>query len=711
VYQEPLGSWGQRIRGGDLVDFDGDGLAELLLPVPGTGGLVIVGAVPSSHALELRGRGAGPVFMALRAGDLRGDGVTELVGFDTTQAYVIGAIDGGLGVLESVALVDGIELAVVADTDGDGRADLVVASAQSNALIVRTAQSGGGFAPASSHALADGGAGHLLVEDCDGDGVRDVISIGPSVVSVFKGSPSGLGARVDQPHDLGGPLATQLEADVNGDHRTDVVSRSAGSLVKVLLAQAGCGFTVTSSPLVADAQADGRPVAVLDTTGHGLADLLVAGRDLGLDRFVGTSGGFSSTSEDLLPDVQDGTGGGPVTRPPSLAFFGAAAVDGLGGPQVARIVGSTVEVLRLASAHLPRRMGSAFRAGAVVGQAPLNGDAVPDVVGLFGVTMSQPDGGWKDSTNLFGSVPLADGGSGEALRALGDVDGDGVMDLVAEVACETTGAHVAIALGAGDGTFSPSVSATCVGGGSFRGLLDWDGVNGPDVLCEGPQGVVPFLNDGAGGFTEDQPIGLFAEGPGLVADFDGDHRDDVVFETTSEPSTRVLAVVFATRSSEIVLPPGYSLKGATNDGCGTRPALLAVDLDHDGASELVAVLTGPAGDLLLIWRAAGEALELRRLPARSGPRSTLAAGDLDGDGALDVAVGIAPPDGLPWSAPSVFIYFGDGTGRLGPPRGMGVDPFDESVALVDVDGDGQADVLFPRAIGEWSAVAWPNHCP
>jgi hypothetical protein len=714
VYSEPLGHWGQRARGGELADLDGDGRLELLLPVRGKdGGLEVIGAFPSGRALDVQRRAPSPNLDLIRVGDVDGDGVKELIGFDSSHAFVLKAQPAGnLVITQTVALAPGVELAAVGDVTGDSLADLLAVSSTSDELVLRAATAGGGFSTASTLALADGGAGHLLVEDCDGDGVQDVISIGPALVSVWRGSPSGLGTRSDQPHGLGDTLAQQVLADFDGDGRTDLGALVRGGgppELRVLTAQPSCAFSLTSRGVSVDPLADGRPVAVLDTDADGQADLLVAGRDVGLAQFRGTASGFALTAEALLPDVQTDSSGGALLRPPGLAFFGAGEFDSVPGAELVRVIGSTVEVLPLTLPDRPAHaMGDAFRVGPVVGSADLNGDMVPDVVGTLGLTLSQPDGGWVDSVDLFSTPPLADGGSTWALRALGDLDGDGEVDLLAEVDCGRPGARVALAHGTHAGTFSERSATTCSGPGAFRALLDWDGANGPDVLCEGPQGLFPFLNDGAGNFQADFPLGLASPWPGAVGDFDGDQRDDVAFQDGASPT---LAVVFADHSVAVELPADSTLALTPAGPCGPRPVLLAVDLDQDGAQELVGVVTGQWGDLLFIWRARAETFEWRRLPFRSGQGSSLSAGDLDQDGTVDLVVGTAPPASLQWSAPSALLYQSDGAAGVGPPRGLGVDTFDSGAALVDLDRDGRVDLLLPRGPGPWSATAWPNRCP
>jgi hypothetical protein len=84
--------------------------------------------------------------------------------------------------------------------------------------------------------------------------------------------------------------------------------------------------------------------------------------------------------------------------------------------------------------------------------------------------------------------------------------------------------------------------------------------------------------------------------------------------------------------------PGERAARSTLPGIGT--AFLVDDLDGDGVAELVAAAyRAPAtGDQLTVWRlgADGAVQRLRKPTALAAGVVALAAGDLDGDGALDV---------------------------------------------------------------------------
>jgi len=107
---------------------------------------------------------------------------------------------------------------------------------------------------------------------------------------------------------------------------------------------------------------------------------------------------------------------------------------------------------------------------------------------------------------------------------------------------------------------------------------------------------------------------------------------------------------------------GQVFRVAPSFGAGARPvALAAADLDGDGAIDL-AVANGTSRDLsILIGDGHGGFV------TRSGPRdlfglTSVAAADFDHDGHADVAVGTL-------SAASIFL--GDGAGGFGPAHACG----------------------------------------
>jgi hypothetical protein len=128
---------------------------------------------------------------------------------------------------------------------------------------------------------------------------------------------------------------------------------------------------------------------------------------------------------------------------------------------------------------------------------------------------------------------------------------------------------------------------------------------------------------------------------------------------------------------------------STHEGAGVRAAC-AADFDGDADDDLwIADAAGAAG----IHRHDPAGLAA---PATAQPTPAVLArcGDFTGDGAADVLVALAPPEGLP----ALRLLVGDGRGGLQASAG-GVTIGDALTGLAtgDVDGDGHTDVLVGRA--------------
>jgi hypothetical protein len=251
-----------------------------------------------------------------------------------------------------------------------------------------------------------------------------------------------------------------------------------------------------------------------------------------------------------------------------------------------------------------------------------------------------------DGTGDFGP-PIdyrTSGGSGPAASwssslALGDIDGDGSLDVVT---ANPLSGDLSILRNNGDGRFGsvqrvsvvlPELDGTSQSPYSVM-LLDADGDGDLDLAAgkHGSQDLTVVQND-AGAFTQaaSHPITGPALAVGLAADFDGDGRPDVV--TTQEFS-------------------GLSM--SLNDGSGGFPW---------------------AVDLRLMW-----------VPTH------LSAGDLDGDGDLDLA---ATDD------TDYFWVLRNDSDATFPTTDRELIDYDvkRNIAMVDADGDGDLDLVTASAGG------------
>ena len=332
---------------------------------------------------------------AVVATDLNGDGKADLLtgnGLYTNgyadPGYASVALQGAGGVLGAATrlTVGGDPAALaVGDLNGDGRPDFVVANAATASLSVylQSASAPGTFTLAST--IRTGGLAPLdvAIGDLNQDGKPDlaVATSGASGVMVFfQGATAGTFPTA-LTLSLGGDPRAVAIADLNGDGRPDLAVSTTADVVSVLFQNAAPGTFAAAL----DLPTGPRPVALkaVDLNGDGRLDLVTANYraggtgDLSVILQASTPGTFQAT---VSVDAGD-------TYAAGLAV---ADVDGDGRPD-----------LVVACAGNPGFPGSV----AVLRQNP----AAPG-------TFLAPD--------LYG------GYTGPVSVAVGDLDGDGLPDLI-----------------------------------------------------------------------------------------------------------------------------------------------------------------------------------------------------------------------------------------------------------------------------------------
>jgi hypothetical protein len=258
--------------------------------------------------------------------------------------------------------------------------------------------------------------------------------------------------------------------------------------------------------------------------------------------------------------------------------------------------------------------------------------------------------------------------------ASGDLDGDGVLDLV----LSTTGAGLLVMRGDGSGGFELSAEPAAAAPMQSLEALQWDGDGLLDLagLTLDPPHAQIMRGTGMGSFAPPESLPMLATLDSLAfGRFDGDDLDDLVVQhgtsaTTIylgspagdvEGDTSLLGEIFDARTllagsigggpqDEVVAlgPPragGWSLIELWPDATGT-PRLYGLDgqivhaalgdLDGDGSDDLVASEATSVTYVRGSIDASGAALSCRAPYGSAGPVDALAVGDLDGNGLDDM---------------------------------------------------------------------------
>jgi hypothetical protein len=296
-----------------------------------------------------------------------------------------------------------------------------------------------------------------------------------------------------------------------------------------------------------------------------------------------------------------------------------------------------------------------------------------------------------------------------------DVNGDGFADL----AVGATGATY-VYLGSATGLpASPSVVLDSPDGGVAPGVVvasagdvDGDGFGDLAVGAAGAYRVYVHLGSATGlaampslSLAVPEAAGQYGWSVASAGDVDGDGFADLVVGAFAAMDDMGSAYVYLGSAIGLPASPSLTLAAPAGGQFGWSVAS-AGDVNGDGFADL-AVGAYSANHAYVYL---GSATGLPTSPSQSimGPplqfgASIASAGDVDGDGFADLAVGSSHP-----IAGRVFVYLGSATGLVDPPASTLLGPdgsggfFGGSVASAgDVDGDGFADL----AVGAASAMS------
>jgi len=455
----------------------------------------------------------GPDFGA----DLNGDGILDnITGVENQLQVQLGAEDGTFSFASFITVDGGAtpNTYAVGDFDGNGTMDLVVLTSNDN-MVVLLNDGQANFHTAFTYKLPAGsGSGGVLVGDFNGDTLADVALNTNQSLTVYLSTHGGALTKAATYAIGGGPVAI---VDVNHDAFADIA----------LLTPTGVQFMVGSS---SGQLTTGKNIPVpglsnkivfADFNNDGVLDIATAGSS-SVSVYLGNStGSFGS------PTVY-GTGNSPVSLMAG-DFYGSGRIDlmtfnaGDAGLSLLQNIGGG----RFQAAPVTH---SSNATGIVAGD--FNRDGKLDVAVVNTPNCKAPCKGTVTvfpgtNLNYFNPGATYSIGMHGAGIASGDLNHDGILDLVVVNSIAGDAADTSVLLGNANGTFQAARNYTLGSLSNDVVLADINKDGKLDLVTSG--GVA--LGKGDGTFAARKPFSGFEFTPTMhfaVADVNGDGKLDVV---------------------------------------------------------------------------------------------------------------------------------------------------------------------------------------
>jgi hypothetical protein len=590
--------------------------------------------------------------------------------------------------------------AIIADVNGDGKPDLIVEEYTYNpsmdtagAVGVLLGNGDGTFGPEKTFTLGQGPNG-ITVADVNGDGFPDIIVAnryphysGMGTVSVLLGNGDGTFQK-QSTIDVGGNPRSVVVGDASGDRRPDlVVTNFADETLGVLRGNGDGTFQVQqtfavgrgpSAAVLADVNGDGRPDLVDVNSGDGTVSVLLGNGD----------GTFLPAKGDAGPGVR---------TPPYLADFSKTGIrdsiilDGSGnilfrkGVAIADTEFAPPVTVNAAVADPMTGMQQELRARDVTllnttkGLAIATADAIPDPVILaqqqtFVYTVSlytygngsftRPSGAPAFYTPLLPTRVIA-----------GDLIGNGLDDIVVANALDNS---IQVSFQQADGTFLAPLTFPVGITPSDIAVVDVNGDGMLDIVVtdQGSGDVTVLLNDDSHSFTTVErfragigPYGVDAnldvaniasltQPVSLAAgDFTGTGRNDLLVVDQETQSYSILQNDGTGGFHE----PQAALNASINGGAGSSEKLgpvVAGDFNGDGKLDFAVLLEDSDQVWIFTGDGNGHFAHTFSIAAGSAPAGLNAVRNKQ-SGLLDLVVGNSFGD--------VLILHGNGDGTFAPP--------------------------------------------
>lgn len=733
-------------------DLDGDGKPDLVAAASGANAVIVKRNLSTQGALSFSGQqdyfstGTYPEGVALS--DLDGDGKADVVvtnwngssvsalrntsttgniSFATHEDYVVGANPN---------------FVTCADLDGDGRSDLLVANSSETHISVLKNIIGANVAPAITSFTPDSGVSGTVVT-ITGNNFNGVTSVkfgGVSASSFIVNSVTGITAVVGQGGSgdvsvttpsgtstlagfvFNGPTISSFTPTIGVAGTTVTITGTNFTNASSVLfgGTPAASYTVTSATTINAVLGSGTSGEVSVITPNGTATR--AGFSFGPPTITS----FTPASAPVGASVTiSGTNFSSLSTE-NTVFFGAvkAMVSAASPTQLSVIVpaGASYAPITVTSNQLTAYSSQPFNASfssinpqlttasfANAGNygtgnyptsvyiADLNNDGKPEIISAnaLGNSISLLKNLSSVGNLSFENKLDLTAGTDPKRIAIGDLDGDGKLDIVAVNFNTGLASSVSIFRNISTGntlSFNTKIDIATGNGSLDLSINDVNGDGKPDlVVTSGNSGFISIFQNTTVGtgisFAPKQDFTLLSHPDRLiVADITNDGRADII---TSNFAAGNVSVYRNTSTGG-----NLSLAPRLDYAVGTHPAdLAASDLDLDGRLDLI-VRNGSQFSFLKNTGSTG-AVSFASPQNFTLTITNPSVGDLNGDGKPDVCTGQTLNGKL-----SIFENTTTTPGSLS--LGTNIDfttgNYDTFVAIGDLDGDGKPEIVSANTI-------------
>ncbi len=738
---------GYASKGITIGDIDGDGKLDVVVANMGDNNISVlrntstVGTISFATKVNFA-TSNNPVSITIA--DIDGDGLSDLaVANYQGNSISVFLNTGSSGTISFAAKVDfttGTYPVVIAmgDLDGDGKYDMAVDNYGSNTMSVfRNTSTYGSISFAAKVDYATGSSPQCItLGDIDGDGKPDlaVSNASSNTVSVFRNTGTtgsiGFAAKVDFATGVAPVIVTI--GDINGDGKVDLAtSNYTSNTVSVLRNMSSSGTISFDTKADISTGSNLRSVAIADLDGDGLQDLVTANEGTNnvsairnTPQFPPTISSYTPLSGAVNATVSITGTNYNTTASNNDVFFGATKATATAGSSTSLTVtvpaGATYAPIMVLNrgTTLSAYSSAYFTPVFSPNKSTLTVDdfaAKVDVTagsGPYGVSIGDIDGDGKSdlavanytdgtvsvlrNTGSSGTISFATkidftAGTNPYVVAIGDIDGDGLLDLVVANRNSTSVSVLRNTSTSGNISFAASVDFTTGSAPVSVAIGDLDGDGKPDlaVANNNAASVSVLRNTGSNGTISFATKVDYTTGSNpynvAIGDIDGDGKPEIVVTNYTATSVSVFLNTGSLGNISFAAKSDFTV--------GTDPSSVAIgDIDGDGKPDIA--VTNFLSDNLSVLRNTGSTGSISfatkvDFATRQSPNG-IAIGDIDGDGKADLTTANANA-----ASASVLRNIGSsGTINFDTRVDLssGTNNLPQAVAVGDIDGDGKPDI-------------------